>query len=112
MALVALAGGVALAANKKDDGSDAREQEVATLVARGLTNSQIAQELSISERTAEKPRRQDTTQAGAQIASPDRRLGCRTPAAYAPSELGLPATSGHSESEQLWRATSSCARQR
>ena len=30
-----------------------REREVATLVARGLTNRQIAQELSISERTAE-----------------------------------------------------------
>ena len=29
-----------------------REQEVATLVARGLTNRQVARELSISERTA------------------------------------------------------------
>jgi DNA-binding NarL/FixJ family response regulator len=29
-----------------------REQEVATLVSRGLTNRQVAQELSISERTA------------------------------------------------------------
>jgi non-specific serine/threonine protein kinase len=29
-----------------------REQEVATLVARGLTNRQLATELSISERTA------------------------------------------------------------
>ena len=32
----------------------AREQEVALLVGRGLTNRRIAQELSISERTAEK----------------------------------------------------------
>jgi DNA-binding NarL/FixJ family response regulator len=31
----------------------AREQEVALLVGRGLTNHRIAQELSISERTAE-----------------------------------------------------------
>jgi DNA-binding CsgD family transcriptional regulator len=31
----------------------AREQEVALLVGRGLTNRRIAQELSISERTAE-----------------------------------------------------------
>jgi non-specific serine/threonine protein kinase len=30
-----------------------REREVATLVARGLTNRQVAQELAISERTAE-----------------------------------------------------------
>jgi len=36
----------------RTQGLTAREQEVALLVARGLTNRQIAKELSISERTA------------------------------------------------------------
>ena len=42
------------AGGRADDPPTRREREVAALVARGLTNRQIASELMISERTVEK----------------------------------------------------------
>jgi non-specific serine/threonine protein kinase len=67
----------------------AREQEVAALVARGLTNRQVSTKLSISERTAGNHVAKILKKLGAPLAGSDRSLGGRRSATYVSTRLRL-----------------------
>ena len=69
------------------DNLSRREREVAVLVARGLTNRQISRALDLRAHRRQ-PRREDTPQAGPELADPDRHLGHRKRSARVGSRLG------------------------